>query len=84
MLEATRETLSAWFLIMAISLYRIMTGNRRGLLNNMGPVSPRRPLLEHTYMAGMIMAGLITWPVRRIQHWLGRGDELLVIARATT
>lgn len=41
-----------------------------------------RSLVEHPYRLAMVAAGAVTWPLRRLQGVLGRGDELLMVARA--
>jgi len=39
-------------------------------------------LVEHPCRLAMVGAGAVTWPVRRVQGALGRGDELMMVARA--
>jgi hypothetical protein len=39
-------------------------------------------LVEHPYRLAMVAAGAIIWPLRRVQGTLGRGDELVMVARA--
>jgi hypothetical protein len=47
-----------------------------------GRVPAWRSLVEHPYRLAMVAAGAITWPLRRLQGALGRGDELVMVARA--
>ena len=41
-----------------------------------------RSLVEDPYRLAMVTAGAVTWPLRRLQGVLGRGDELVMVARA--
>jgi len=38
-------------------------------------------LVRHPYRLAMVVAGAVTWPLRRVQGALGRGDELLMVLR---
>jgi hypothetical protein len=42
----------------------------------------RAAVVEHPYRLAMVAAGVVTWPLRRVQGALGRGDELVMVARA--
>jgi hypothetical protein len=39
-------------------------------------------MIEHAYRATMVGFGVATWPFRRLQGRLGRGDEVIVLARS--
>jgi hypothetical protein len=76
----THESFSGWML----TISRTMLGysaQERGC----GPgsaVIKRRASTEHLYRAALVTAGLLTLPVRRVQEWLGHGDELILVATA--
>ncbi|GIW56239.1 MAG: hypothetical protein KatS3mg082_2643 [Nitrospiraceae bacterium] len=76
---ATHESFSTWFLLAVRTLLGI-EANRAPDPGKQG--SPWWPLVEHPYRLAMLMAGAITWPLRRVQSVLGRGDELIMVARA--
>jgi hypothetical protein len=42
----------------------------------------RAAVVEHAYRLAMVVAGPVSWPLRRLQGALGRGDELVMVARA--
>jgi len=42
----------------------------------------RAAVVEHPYRLAMLAAGAVTWPLRLMQGSLGRGDELVMVARA--
>lgn len=73
---STFEAFSAWFLC----LVRSVRAPRQ-----VSAPSVRRPapaaVVEHAYRLAMVITGLLTWPLRRIQGWLGKGDELMAVAR---
>jgi 2-polyprenyl-3-methyl-5-hydroxy-6-metoxy-1,4-benzoquinol methylase len=74
----THESFSGWFL----AVLRSLRPQRMGSASS-GPAGrslPRR-LLEHPYRVAMVGAGALTWPGRALQARLGRGDELIVMAR---
>jgi hypothetical protein len=42
----------------------------------------RAAVVEHSYRLAMAVAGALTWALRWLQGALGRGDELVMVARA--
>jgi hypothetical protein len=40
-----------------------------------------RGIVVHVYRLPMIATGVATWPLRLLEGRLGKGDELLVVAR---
>lgn len=79
---ATHESFSTWFLLGVRTLLRVEANRALSIQARLGRVSPRSPLVEHPYRLAMVGAGMVTWPLRRLQSALGRGDELLMVARA--
>jgi 2-polyprenyl-3-methyl-5-hydroxy-6-metoxy-1,4-benzoquinol methylase len=80
----THESFSGWFL----------AALRSGLgVNRNGRIQPnvwterastgraRSPLIEHPYRLAMICAGSVLWPWRLWQASIGRGDEIVCLAR---
>jgi 2-polyprenyl-3-methyl-5-hydroxy-6-metoxy-1,4-benzoquinol methylase len=80
----THESFSGWFL----------TVLRSGIgVNRNGRIQPnvwtkrastgcaRSVLVEHTYRLAMVCAGGILWPLRLWQASIGRGDEIVCLAR---
>jgi len=60
-----------------------MQPNRRPFLSaSKGTVPAGWPVLEPLYRLGMVAAGAVSWPVRVLQAALGRGDELVMVAKA--
>jgi hypothetical protein len=47
-----------------------------------GGQTRRAPSVEHPYRQAMVAAGAVTRRLRRVQETLGRGDELVMAARA--
>lgn len=74
----THESFSGWML----TITRTMLGyslQQRG--RGPGRAMIKRPAwTEHLYRVALVMAGLLTLPVRRVQQWLGHGDELILVA----
>ena len=82
-LRFTHETFSGWFLAILRSLLKLKAKHEAGPQVQAAPSSlPLRALLEHPYRIAMVSVGLVTWPLRVLQGSLGRGDELIVVARA--
>jgi hypothetical protein len=80
----TRESFSGW----------VLAGLRSGLgVNRNGSIQPnvwserastgraRSALVEHAYRLAMVCAGSLLWPLRVWQGSIGRGDEIICIAR---
>ena len=72
----TFEAFSVWFLALVRSL-RVSRQSAQSVAR--GTALPA--FVEHPYRLAMVTAGLLTWPLRCVQGWLGKGDELMVIAR---
>ena len=83
MTQVTHETFSGWLLAILRTLlkpdWRRESSGSRAVPS---PHSSMRRLLEHPYRFAMVLGGLLTWPLRHLQGRLGRGDELIVVARA--
>jgi len=82
----TFESFSAWFL----AVLRTVIGVRRvdsATVIVQAAVSPaarprgRLRLVEHPYRLAMLLFGMATCPLRRLQSALGCGDELVCVAR---
>jgi len=80
----THESFSGWFL----AVLRTIAGvNNLRVANRTSGESPaqnkpvRMVVLEHLYRIAMVALGAVTWPLREMQGRLGRGDELVCIAR---
>ena len=74
----THESFSGWFL----ALIRTLLHYRgRSTTHSAGESSP--PLvMEHCYRTAMAASGLVTLPIRLLQELVGRGDEIILLARA--
>jgi 2-polyprenyl-3-methyl-5-hydroxy-6-metoxy-1,4-benzoquinol methylase len=77
--QMTHESFSGWFLATLRTLLkthqsqasvRTATRDARGI-----------SLVEHAYRFTMVSIGVITFPLRFIQGRLGKGDEIVLIAR---
>lgn len=76
----THESFSGWFLALLRTLLR---RDRRLAKHSALASSARAPALivEHSYRLAMVISGVFAFPLRRMQQWLGRGDELVLLAR---
>lgn len=81
----TADSFSGWFLAL---LRTVLAVNRQHgavtrpvLVSAAHPAGSRSGFVEHTYRLAMVLTGGGLWPLRRMQAHLGRGDELLCIAR---
>jgi len=78
----THETFSGWFLALLRTLLGMRPAGSEIASSTHAPGQRRRnPAVEHAYRMTMVLAGMLTWPLRALQGRLGRGDELLAIAR---
>lgn len=79
----SHENFSGWFLAIMRTVLGIrpMERPRAGALGT-GRASRRGRLAEHAYRMAMVTAGVLSWPLRAVQGRLGRGTELVAIARA--
>jgi len=73
----THEPFSAWFLTALRTLLgtRIRRAERRYAAHRWRSAS----WVEHAYRACMVFAGVVSFPLRRLQASLGYGDELVVL-----
>ncbi len=81
----SHASFSSWFLALARTAVGIRSMERPPAVRlrvGRGPNWGR--LAEHPYRMAMVTAGVLTWPVRAVQSRRGRGDELIMIARATS
>lgn len=75
---STHEQFASWFQSVARTLLPSMGGTaRKTSPQTRSGTSP----LEHAYRASTVAFGAISWPFRRVQERLGRGDEVIVLAR---
>jgi 2-polyprenyl-3-methyl-5-hydroxy-6-metoxy-1,4-benzoquinol methylase len=79
---STHEQFSSW--VLALLGTWIKRGNRTPattpqLGNGAKGENRKSGIVASTYRSVLLAGGLITWPLRRIQSRLGRGDELIVI-----
>jgi SAM-dependent methyltransferase len=81
---STHESFSTWFLTCLRTTLGIEPKARPRIAASIGQVPSWWPLVEHPYRLAMVAAGVATWPLRRLQGALGRGDELIVVARASS
>jgi len=77
--EATRESFSGWYL----ALLRTLRSMRhdRSLYRYSKRKTKRDSWIEHPYRIGMVTSGLMTFPIRLLQGWLGKGDEIVVLGQ---
>jgi SAM-dependent methyltransferase len=78
---STHETFSAWFLTALRTLLR--TRMRRAERRQAARRWRSASWAEHAYRISMVLAGVVSFPLRRIQASLGYGDELVVLCRPT-
>jgi len=74
----TFEAFSVWFL----AILRSLRDPRHAPEPSVQKSPAGAPAaVEHAYRLAMVITGLLTWPLRRVQGWLGKGDELMAVAR---
>lgn len=78
----TFEPFSAWFL--AAMRTAIRSARRGEVQKGRAAGKPPAGVVEHLYRLAMVSAGLVTWPLRVLQAAIGKGDELLVVAKRNT
>lgn len=76
----THESFSGWFLAILRTLLK------KDHSAQVQPGANRRtkgstPILEHGYRLTMVASGLATFPLRRLQELLGKGSEVILVAR---
>ncbi len=75
----THEPFSAWFLTALRTL--LGTRMRRAERRYAARRSRSTSWVEHAYRICMVFAGVLSFPLRRLQASLGFGDELVVLCR---
>jgi 2-polyprenyl-3-methyl-5-hydroxy-6-metoxy-1,4-benzoquinol methylase len=80
--DGTHESFSTWFLTMVRMVLKARPNETPRIAASIGRVPAWWSLVEHPYRLAMVAAGVVTWPLRRVQGTLGRGDELVMVARA--
>ena len=82
----THESFSGWFLSALRTLLGVNKSSDRVVRGASGngsshAVARRYFLVEQLYRATMVIIGLLSFPIRYVQAALGRGDELILLAR---
>ena len=80
----THESFSGWFLAVLRTLLRVNREDRTVQIytkSEQTPTRSRSALSEHIYRLAMVLLGSAIWPLRMAQAKLGRGDEIICIAR---
>lgn len=75
----THESFSGWFL----AILRTLVGKRPVQAPSEEPNNSRpqsMTFVEHAYRLVMIIFGLLTYPIRRLQAWLEKGDEIILLS----
>ena len=76
----TRESFSGWFL----AILRTLLGkshSRQYSEESSASITQSTSFVEHAYRVVMVAGGLLTLPFRRLQELLGKGDEVILLAR---
>jgi len=75
---STHESFSGWFL----AILRSFMGTNRLEASCRTSMRKRRSasVAEHVYQMAMVLCGTATWPLRKLQAVLGRGDEAVLLA----
>lgn len=76
----THESFSGWFLAILRTLLR-KSHSRQSQQESSASITQSTSFVEHAYRLVMVIWGLLTLPFRRLQELLGKGDEVIVIAR---
>lgn len=81
----TPDSFSGWFLAVLRSALGVNRAGgaviRPAAASSKHAKGSRPKLFEHIYRLAMVCAGAILWPLRMAQEQLGRGDEVICIAR---
>jgi len=80
--ELTHESFSGWFLAGLRTALRIRHSVAAGGARLAARKARAESPIEHAYRAAMVTFGALTWPLRKVQAGIGRGDEVICIARA--
>lgn len=79
----THETFSSWFLTLTRSMLGVNCEQdliKRRAVYHAGLMC-RPTWLEHSYRLAMVMVGVVSWPLRMVQAWLGFGDEVICVVQ---
>ena len=79
--DGTHESFSTWFLTMVRLVLKVRPNEAPRIAAAIGRLPAWWPLVEHPYRLAMVAAGAVTSPLRLVQAWLGKGDELILVAR---
>jgi SAM-dependent methyltransferase len=79
--DGTHESFSTWFLTMVRLILKVRPNETLRIPASMAGVPMWRSLVEHPYRLAMVVAGAVTSPLRLVQAWVGKGDELILVAR---
>jgi 2-polyprenyl-3-methyl-5-hydroxy-6-metoxy-1,4-benzoquinol methylase len=79
---STHEQFASWFQSVAGTLIPQLGGAARKETRARLRRRSRTSLIEHVYRSALVGFGVATWPFRRLQGRLGRGDEVIVLARS--
>jgi 2-polyprenyl-3-methyl-5-hydroxy-6-metoxy-1,4-benzoquinol methylase len=75
----THESFSGWALAISRTLLGYSTEAPRPGASS--AVISRKGWIEHAYRTALVTCGLVTLPLRRLQEWLGHGEELILVAK---
>lgn len=77
----THAQFASWFLSVAGTAIPRMSGVARKEMRDRLQRRSGTSLVEHAYRASTAAFGVMSWPLRRLQERLGRGDEAIALAR---
>jgi 2-polyprenyl-3-methyl-5-hydroxy-6-metoxy-1,4-benzoquinol methylase len=75
----TRESFSGWFLAILRTLWG-KSPSRQSSEESSASITQSTSFVEHAYRVGMVAGGVLTFPFRRLQELLGKGDEVILVA----
>lgn len=76
----THESFSGWFLSILRTLLR-KNHLKQAQQSPSGSIKQSSAFVEHAYRVVMVMCGLFTLPLRRLQELLGEADEIILLAK---
>ena len=79
----THESFSGWFLAILRTLLK-KSHAAQPQQESSADAKPSTSFVEHAYRLAMVTWGLLALPFRRLQEFLGKGDEVIIIARNGT
>lgn len=77
--QTTHESFSGWFLAVLRTLLKIHQSQTSA--RNVTRKDRATSLVEHVYRFAMVGTGVLSFPLRFVQARLGKGDEVVLIAR---